>query len=123
MNQPKDIADNNGDAVNTPSDQVDDTTPAPEPVKSDGTIITKPQPVTPVVDPVTGQPKCVVMGCNNEACTSSDKPVITACVVLPEHVCYKTAVCERQASGNCGWTQSAELQACLAQNNKQNRLL
>ena len=59
------------------------------------------------------EPECVVMGCNREICTSSDQPVVTACVVLPEHACYTTATCARQPDGECGWTESAELTTCV----------
>jgi len=61
------------------------------------------------------QPDCVVMGCNNEICSSPDDQKFTACVYLPEYSCYSTAKCEKQVNGSCGWTQTAELTQCLAQ--------
>jgi hypothetical protein len=44
----------------------------------------------------------------------SDQEVMTTCEYKPEYECYKKAVCARQDDGQCGWTKSAELDACLA---------
>lgn len=54
---------------------------------------------------------CVVGGCNNEIC--SDKQMSSICLYKDGYECYKSATCERQDSGECGWTQTAELKACL----------
>jgi len=58
---------------------------------------------------------CVITGCNNELCAESASGVVSACAFRPEHACYGSefAVCERQASGDCGWTATDKLQACL----------
>jgi hypothetical protein len=59
------------------------------------------------------QAKCYVGGCSSQLCT--DKPdAISTCEYTAAYACYKTATCERQPSGECGWTPSAELSACLA---------
>jgi len=55
---------------------------------------------------------CIKTGCSSQVC--SDKDVITTCEWRPEYACYQKAVCERQADGNCGFTRSAELAACLS---------
>lgn len=55
---------------------------------------------------------CVRGGCSNQAC--ADHPVITTCEWRPEYACYQKAACERQADGNCGFTKTPELTACLA---------
>jgi eight-cysteine-cluster-containing protein len=71
----------------------------------------QPPPVAPPPPPpTTGE--CIRTGCSNEVC--ADEQVITTCVFRPEFACYKDATCERQANGKCGWTESAELSACLA---------
>lgn len=63
--------------------------------------------VTPVA---TG--KCYVGGCSAQIC--SDEPdVASSCEYKAEYACYQTATCERQATGKCGWTQTAFLSACL----------
>ncbi len=54
---------------------------------------------------------CVITGCSGQIC--SNEEVITTCEYRTDYACYKTAKCERQSSGACGWTQTAELQACL----------
>jgi len=59
---------------------------------------------------------CVVGGCNGEICQDADEePLVSICIYKPEYVCYKSATCERQANGKCGWTQTDELEICLAQ--------
>lgn len=66
---------------------------------------------TPVVtDP---QGKCYVGGCSAQVC--SDQPdMASTCEYRAEYACYKTAKCERQASGQCGWTPTQTLAMCLA---------
>lgn len=54
---------------------------------------------------------CVISGCNGELCADVERSSI--CLYRPEFICYKTASCERQKDGKCGWTQTAELTACL----------
>jgi hypothetical protein len=58
-----------------------------------------------------GRDGCIVGGCNGEIC--SDKEVASPCIYKPEFECYRNAVCEKQSDGNCGWTSTAELTACL----------
>lgn len=56
--------------------------------------------------------ECFRGGCSGQIC--SDQPgVISTCEFRPEYACFKTATCEKQADGHCGWTQTPELQACL----------
>jgi hypothetical protein len=55
---------------------------------------------------------CMPTGCSGQIC--ADQEVITTCEFRQEYACYQTAVCARQASGECGWTQTAELEQCLA---------
>lgn len=57
--------------------------------------------------------ECFVGGCSGQVC--SDQPgVISTCEWRPEYACYDDAACARQANGECGWTPSPELAACLA---------
>jgi len=60
--------------------------------------------------PVARKP-CIKTGCSGQVC--SDKEVMTTCEWRPEYECYRRARCERQASGECGFTPSRELTACL----------
>ena len=55
---------------------------------------------------------CQKTGCSGQIC--SDEDVATTCEYRDEYACYRDAVCERQADGECGWTQTDELSACLA---------
>ena len=55
---------------------------------------------------------CIKTGCSNQIC--SDQTVISTCEFRPEYACYQRATCERQANGNCGFTKTPELTACLS---------
>ncbi len=60
---------------------------------------------------------CVKAGCNGEICVDEEqaKNIATTCVALPKYQCYKTATCEVQPDGKCGFTQTDELTSCLKQ--------
>jgi hypothetical protein len=58
---------------------------------------------------------CFVGGCSGQIC-SDQEGVISTCEWREEYACYQDATCERQASGECGWTPTATLNACLADN-------
>jgi hypothetical protein len=57
---------------------------------------------------------CYVGGCSSQIC-SDQEGVISTCEWRDEYACYQTASCERQPDGQCGWTPTAELDACLAE--------
>ena len=57
--------------------------------------------------------QCYVGGCSGQVC-SDREGVISTCEWRPEYACYDDATCEVQTDGNCGWTQTPDLQACLA---------
>ncbi len=57
--------------------------------------------------------ECFVGGCSSQIC-SDTKDAVSTCEFKEEYACYKTAACERQRDGACGWTLSAALTACLA---------
>ena len=65
---------------------------------------------TATPSPVT-KGDCRITGCSGQVC--SDEEVVTTCEFKEEYTCYKTAKCERQEDGKCGWTPSEELVACL----------
>ncbi len=70
-----------------------------------GAAVPPPPPPTPAA--------CYTGGCSSEVC--SDSPdVASNCMFRPEFACYKNTKCERQASGQCGWTETALLRACLS---------
>jgi len=54
---------------------------------------------------------CSPTGCSGQIC--SDEDIVTTCEYRTEYACYKTARCERQANGACGWTQTSKLSQCL----------
>ncbi|HSQ24197.1 MAG TPA: DUF6748 domain-containing protein [Pyrinomonadaceae bacterium] len=55
---------------------------------------------------------CFKTGCSSQVC--ADHNVVTTCEFRPEYACYQKATCERQSDGNCGFTRTPELTACLA---------
>lgn len=71
----------------------------------------KPGPAEPPDQPpVTAE--CRPTGCSGTVCSAED--VITTCEFRPEYACYQSATCAAQADGQCGWTMTPELEACLA---------
>jgi hypothetical protein len=54
---------------------------------------------------------CIKTGCSGQVC--SDQEVVTTCEYRAEYDCYKQAQCERQANGECGFTQTPQLRSCL----------
>jgi hypothetical protein len=61
---------------------------------------------------VSGGP-CYIGGCSAQIC-SDQKDVVSTCEYTQKYACYKTATCERQPSGQCGWTLTPALSACLS---------
>lgn len=56
---------------------------------------------------------CRPTGCSSQIC--SDQDVASTCEYREEYACYRTAKCERQTDGKCGWTQTPALAQCLIQ--------
>ncbi|HEY0907977.1 MAG TPA: hypothetical protein VGE35_01370 [Candidatus Paceibacterota bacterium] len=75
----------------------------------------KNEPITGITQPgntTTGA--CYVGGCSAEIC--SDQPdMVSNCMYRPQFACYKStgAKCERQSTGNCGWTETEALAMCI----------
>ncbi|MES2135090.1 MAG: hypothetical protein V4449_02530 [Patescibacteria group bacterium] len=55
---------------------------------------------------------CFVGGCSGQIC-SDQVGVVSSCEFRSEYACYKSAACERQVSGKCGWTETPAFRACL----------
>lgn len=57
---------------------------------------------------------CKVGGCSSQLCIDeSQEDLATTCEYKEEYACYKSAKCERQEDGQCGWTPTEELVVCL----------
>ena len=57
---------------------------------------------------------CMRAGCSGELCVSVDsEELVTPCQWQPHFACYKTAKCELQQDGSCGWTETDELRECI----------
>lgn len=77
------------------------------------TSLTKKQ-IPPRLEKISGEfGKCKISGCNNEIC--SEKEMSSICLYSDKYACYKTAVCEVQEDGECGWTFDENLVSCLEQ--------
>jgi eight-cysteine-cluster-containing protein len=57
---------------------------------------------------------CMVGGCSGQLCLEPGDDRASTCEWREEYACYRSAACERQADGACGWTETPELRACLA---------
>jgi hypothetical protein len=59
-------------------------------------------------------PGCKIGGCSGEICQNeTDEDTVSTCIYKEEFACYKTARCEKQSAGNCGWTLTDELKTCI----------
>jgi hypothetical protein len=58
---------------------------------------------------------CYVGGCSAQLCTD-DPGRVSTCEWREQYACYRTAKCERQGNGTCGWTNTPALAACIAAN-------
>lgn len=69
------------------------------------------------VDPdASVQLRCVSAGCSGELCVNiadPNAPRVSTCIYRPKFACFMEAQCEVQSNGECGWTVSPELTACL----------
>jgi hypothetical protein len=82
----------------------------PEPPVQD--VLENPNPTPdPSIPPPSGG--CYVGGCSGQIC-SEDPAAVSTCEWREAYACYRTAKCERQPSGQCGWTDTPELRSCLA---------
>lgn len=68
----------------------------------------------PTVSPL---PSCVRSGCSGELCVPAGSEVSTTCIFKPEFACLQQANCERNEAGNCAFTITPQVQACLDQAN------
>lgn len=58
---------------------------------------------------------CQIAGCSDQVCSDQDSDdVVTTCEWRSVYACYRSARCERQLDGACGWTPTEELTTCLA---------
>ncbi len=72
-------------------------------------------PAIPETLPPTPSLSCVRAGCSGQLCVSSDQAdIVSTCEWREEYACYQEATCEQQADGQCGFTPSATLSACLS---------
>jgi hypothetical protein len=59
---------------------------------------------------------CARAGCSSQLCVEASEAggIASTCEWRDEYACYQAAPCERQADGQCGHTQTPELQRCLS---------
>lgn len=63
------------------------------------------------------QRPCIIDGCFSQLCDEGPRhPLICPDIFVIGGInsCYSGATCARQNDGNCGWTMTPELEACLA---------
>jgi eight-cysteine-cluster-containing protein len=60
--------------------------------------------------------RCQIGGCSGEICEEArGGPMVGNCIWAEHFTCFKTAKCEVQKNGACGWTQTPELKKCIAE--------
>lgn len=66
--------------------------------------------------PVEPAKQCVRAGCSNQLCVDAaqSEGLVTTCEYREVYACYAVAACEVQSTGECGFTPTEELQACIA---------
>jgi hypothetical protein len=59
---------------------------------------------------------CMVGGCSGQLCLDAklEGDMMTTCEYRAEYACHQVATCERQVSGQCGWTMTSGLAQCLS---------
>ena len=62
--------------------------------------------------PTQSEKKCVVGGCG-AACVEEGGPTIFCFAYLPWYKCYKSEYCTRLSDGNCGFTNTREIEKCV----------
>lgn len=66
--------------------------------------------------PIDSEPtpikKCYAGGCSGQIC-SDDPNAVSTCEWTEAYACYQSATCEVQPTGECGWTETSQLTACL----------
>ncbi|MEO5635096.1 MAG: hypothetical protein ABIS26_00035 [Candidatus Paceibacterota bacterium] len=104
--------------------------PVEAPINIPISNLENPAPVTPGDSTVTNPPStgtptvasgCYVGGCSGEIC-SDQKDIVSNCIYKEEFACYKTAKCERQSTGKCGWTSTQALNSCINNANSGSRV-
>lgn len=59
-------------------------------------------------------PDCKIAGCSGQLCIDKNaEDAITTCEYRTEYACYKSARCEKQTDGRCGWTETEQLIECI----------
>ncbi len=71
--------------------------------------------ISPINDPIQFN-GCAVAGCSSQLCVSAEEAetMVTTCEYRAEYACYQEAHCGQQVNGKCGWSDTAELRACLS---------
>lgn len=69
-------------------------------------------PSAPEPSEPTSVKQCYAGGCSGQLCTD-DPNAVSTCEWTEAYACYQGATCEVQSDGECGWTQTPGLTACL----------
>lgn len=73
----------------------------------------------PTLNPSKPVGDCIIGGCSGQLCgeaaEAENEGLVSTCEYRPEYACYQSlGRCERQPTGQCGWTQTPELARCIA---------
>lgn len=88
-------------------------TPAEEPAVPPATAPTSSPVIVPSTElDITPAKPCMISGCSGQIC--SDSAMMSTCEYKEVYQCYKSARCERNMQGVCGWVEDDTLRSCLA---------
>lgn len=87
-------------------------TPHEEPTPPVVVAPTPEEPIAPSPISPTEPRKCYAGGCSGQIC-SDDPNAVSTCEWTEAYACYQSATCEVQPTGECGWTETTALTACL----------
>lgn len=89
------------------------TTPAEEPALPTPTTTPPSIPVVVPSDELDIKPArpCIITGCSGQIC--ADTQMMSTCEYREVYQCYKSARCERNLQGVCGWVEDDTLRSCL----------
>lgn len=81
----------------------------------EGELAAPPLTENPSTGPYVGA-GCAIGGCSQQICGEAGEveDIATTCEWREEYACYAASRCEKQVSGQCGWTETEEFNQCIA---------
>lgn len=65
----------------------------------------------------TASSGCVKSGCSGQVCAEEGSDIITTCEIQNWYTCLSLTKCEKQKTGQCGWTENSAYINCMKEKN------